>query len=225
MRKSAARVVTVVQRRIGGRPRPQLLSQQALGRGVTPSSVNGLAQDFSLRDFEDHAGGAASSPRSFYRNKHVGIVFGKVMLRFGRELDHAAGLVGIAERGKDFSCHPKIRMVHVNALFGLGQRESDLAEILSGHGRSRKNGIFRSINPYHKPREAWNVTDAPGSDSYQGIASAMPKDESGWRTASAAGSCPRSQRLKPERASPLSACLKACPDTNPCLSPVLDFQP
>jgi hypothetical protein len=51
------------------------------------------------------------------------MVFGEVMLIFRGELDHAAGFIGIAEGGEDFSGDAKIGMVDVRALFGLGERE------------------------------------------------------------------------------------------------------
>jgi hypothetical protein len=61
------------------------------------------------------------------------MVLGKVMLVFGRKLDHAAGLVGVAEGGEDLSCHPKVGMIHVGSFFGLGKGESHFAEVVRGH--------------------------------------------------------------------------------------------
>src|SRR6266700_3557269 len=81
------------------------------------------------------AGGATLSPSAFYRNEYVGMIFGEIVLVFGGELDHAAGFVGIAKRGEDFSGDAEVGVAHVRALFGFGEGEGDLAEVFDGHGR------------------------------------------------------------------------------------------
>jgi len=78
-----------------------------------------------------------SSPGAFYRDEHVGIVFGEVVLVFGRELDHAAGFVRVAQRGEDFSGYAEVRMVHVRVLFSFGESKGQLAEVFGSHVDSR----------------------------------------------------------------------------------------
>src|SRR5258708_5046401 len=70
---------------------------------IPPGGLDRLAHNILLRRLEMNAGRAAASPRAFHRDERVRIVLGKVMLVLGRELDHAASLVRIAERGEDFS--------------------------------------------------------------------------------------------------------------------------
>ena len=57
-----------------------------------------------------------------------GVVLREVMLVFGRELDHSAGLVGIAESGEDLAPDSEIGMIHVPALRALGMGEGEFAE-------------------------------------------------------------------------------------------------
>ena len=53
--------------------------------------------------------------------KASGWSFEKLCWSSGRELDHGASLVGIAESGEDFSGDAEVGMVHVMALFGFGE--------------------------------------------------------------------------------------------------------
>jgi hypothetical protein len=64
------------------------------------------------------------------------------VLTFRRELDHAAGLVGVAEGSEDLSGDSEIGMIHVLALFRFRVREGKFAELVGSHG-----GLLNSTLP------------------------------------------------------------------------------
>jgi hypothetical protein len=65
------------------------------------------------------------------------MTFDEFFLLDGCELDHAPVFIWIGEGGEDFSGYAKIGVIHVLALFGFGEAESEAAEIgWSGWHRS-----------------------------------------------------------------------------------------
>jgi hypothetical protein len=110
--------------------------QQSFRRCIPPRRLDCLFQRFFIDALEMHGRSALSSPRSVGRNKNLWMILRKVVLLFGRELDHAPTFRGIAERGEDFSAHPKIGVVHVRMFGGLWKCESHAAKIVGGQGGS-----------------------------------------------------------------------------------------
>src|SRR5882724_6897144 len=76
---------------------------------------------------------ALPSPPSLHRGKRVGIILAERLLLFGLKFDHAALVVRITERRKDFPADAKIRVVHVRVLGGLRQAERDTTKYLCCH--------------------------------------------------------------------------------------------
>src|SRR5216683_2233614 len=61
-------------------------------------------------------------PGALHGYKHARIILREVVLLLRRQLHHPARLVGVSERGEDFSADTKVGMVHVGEFFGFGQR-------------------------------------------------------------------------------------------------------
>src|SRR5947209_2749382 len=106
-----------------GRPswRDWLFRLQAFGGIEAPGRFDGFLKYIFLRSFEQHGGRAPASPGAFDGSKRLGMIPRKIVLIFRRELHHGSGLIGIAERGEDFSSNAEIGMVHVLAFFGFRQ--------------------------------------------------------------------------------------------------------
>jgi hypothetical protein len=66
------------------------------------------------------------------------VSFDEVFLLDGNEFDHGKLFVGVGEGGEDFSGDTEVGVVHVLALFGFGEAESDAAEV----GGSGWHGAF-----------------------------------------------------------------------------------
>ena len=61
-----------------------------------------------------------------------GMGLDEIFLLDRSEFDHGELFVGVGEGGEDFSGYPEVGVVHVFALFGFWQAESDAAEIGGG---------------------------------------------------------------------------------------------
>jgi hypothetical protein len=103
---------------------------------MSPGSLDRLGHHVFRGGIELNAGCAAPSPGSFHREEDLRVILQEIMLIFGRKLDHAARLVRVSERGKDLPCNPKVGMVHVRALFGLGQGKREFSKCGRGHQNS-----------------------------------------------------------------------------------------
>jgi len=61
-----------------------------------------------------------------------GMGLDEIFLLDRSEFDHGELSVGVGEGGKDFSGYAEVRVVHVFALFGFREAESDAAEVGDG---------------------------------------------------------------------------------------------
>lgn len=61
--------------------------------------------------------------------EYGGMRLHEILLLDGREFNHGKFFIGIGEGGKDFPGDAEIRVVHVLVLCGLGEAESDAAEV------------------------------------------------------------------------------------------------
>src|SRR5438105_107151 len=111
---------------------------------VAPCREDGLAEDALVDLCEEDTGGALAAPGSIARVEHGRVRLDEFFLLNGCELDHAAISIWIGERGEDFSGHTEVGMVHVFAFFGVGEAESDAAEI----GWSRRHIKFLTQAQY-----------------------------------------------------------------------------
>src|SRR5215467_6494867 len=107
---------------------------QSFRSSEAPRRMNRFRQNIFRRSFKVDTSRPSASPGPFDRHEHLGMVLREVVLVLRRQFDHAASLVGIAERGKDLAGDPEVGMIHVLTLLSFGKREGKFAEVLSGHG-------------------------------------------------------------------------------------------
>ena len=101
---------------------------------VAPGGEDGFFEDALVGFGEEDIGAAFAAPGSLAWIENGGMGLNEIFLLDGREFDHSELFVRIGEGGEDFSGDAEVGVVHVLALFGLGQAEGDAAEV-GGSGR------------------------------------------------------------------------------------------
>ena len=96
---------------------------------IAPGGEEGFFEDAFSGFGEEHAGGAFAAPGAvaWVENGRMGL--NEIFLLERSKLDHSKLFVGIGEGGEDFSGDAEVGVVHVLALFGFGEAESDAAEV------------------------------------------------------------------------------------------------
>ena len=74
-----------------------------------------------------------AAPRAFRRLKLGWRRGDELVLLVGRQVNHAPGIVRVAERREDFAGDPKIGVVHMGRLGCAGKRERRFAKLVRSH--------------------------------------------------------------------------------------------
>ena len=96
---------------------------------VAPGGEDGFFEGALVRFGEEDAGATFATPGAVAWPEYRWVRFDEIFLLDGSEFDHGKLLIGIGEGGEDFSGDAEVGMVHVFALFGFWEAESDAAEV------------------------------------------------------------------------------------------------
>src|SRR5579862_7797668 len=109
------------------------LLREAFGGGFSPSCHERRPQRRLRGRAQNHVGGAAASPATFYGDKDLRFGLHEGVLLFRGKLHHGQAVAGIAESRKYFSAHAEIGVLHVRLLRCLRETEGHTAKILRSH--------------------------------------------------------------------------------------------
>ena len=96
---------------------------------IAPGCEKGFFEDPLGGVGEEDVGAAFAAPGAVARIEDGGMRLNEIVLLDGCELNHSKLFVWIGEGREDFSGDSKVGMVHVLALFGIGEAEGEAAEV------------------------------------------------------------------------------------------------